>query len=68
VLLRWASSRGKIDLAYAILQEIIRQGIQVDAMAYNKVMGGLCKGMRLEEAENRLENKTRLGFTPDIWL
>ncbi|KAF0905013.1 hypothetical protein E2562_000825 [Oryza meyeriana var. granulata] len=56
---------GKYDLANVILQEITREKVPVEAMAYNMIMDGLCKEMRLDEAEKLLENKARQGSTPD---
>ncbi|CAD6234755.1 unnamed protein product [Miscanthus lutarioriparius] len=63
----------KYDLAYnmvrryAVLQEISQERVPIEAMAYNMVIDGLCKEMKLEEAEKVLEIKTRHGSTPDLY-
>ncbi|KAK8451466.1 hypothetical protein SEVIR_6G216600v4 [Setaria viridis] len=62
---------GKYDLAYnmisryTVLQEITQERVPIEAMAYNMVIDGLCKEMKLEKAEKVLENKTKHGFAPD---
>ncbi|CAN6164431.1 unnamed protein product [Urochloa humidicola] len=62
---------GKYDLAYnmvsryTVIQEITKEMVPVEAMAYNMVIDGLCKEMKLEEAEKVLENKTKHGSAPD---
>ncbi|RCV29688.1 hypothetical protein SETIT_6G032300v2 [Setaria italica] len=62
---------GKYDLAYnmlsryTVLQEITQERVPIEAMAYNMVIYGLCKEMKLEEAEKVLENKTKHGSAPD---
>ncbi|EES13496.1 pentatricopeptide repeat-containing protein At2g26790, mitochondrial [Sorghum bicolor] len=64
---------GKYDLAYnmvsryAVLHEIIQERVAVESIAYNMVIDGLCKEMKLEEAEKVLEIKTRHGSTPDLY-
>ncbi|RCV28562.1 hypothetical protein SETIT_5G414300v2, partial [Setaria italica] len=62
---------GKYDLAYnmisiyTVLQEITQERVPIEAMAYNMVIDGLCKEMKLEKAEKVLENKTKHGSAPD---
>lgn len=64
---------GKFDLAYnmvrryAVLQEISQERVPIEAMAYNMVIDGLCKEMKLKEAEKVLEIKTRHGSAPDLY-
>ncbi|KAF8747076.1 hypothetical protein HU200_013307 [Digitaria exilis] len=62
---------GKFDLAYnmvsryTVLQENTHERVPIEAMAYNMVIDGLCKQMKLEEAEKVLENKANHGSAPD---
>ena len=64
---------GKYELAYnmvsryTVLQEITQERVPIEAMAYNMVIDGLCKEMKLEEAEKVLENKTKHGSAPDLY-
>ncbi|CAN6289127.1 unnamed protein product [Urochloa humidicola] len=62
---------GKYDLAYnmlsryTVLQEITQERVPIEAMAYNMVIDGLCKEMKLEQSEKVLENMTKYGPAPD---
>jgi len=64
---------GKYELAYnmvsryTVLQEITQERVPIEAMAYNLVIDGLCKEMKMEEAEKILENKTKHGSAPDLY-
>ncbi|WVZ88224.1 hypothetical protein U9M48_034768, partial [Paspalum notatum var. saurae] len=64
---------GKYDLAYSmvsrctVLQEITQERVPIEAMAYNMVIDGLCKEMKLAEAEKVLESKAKHGSPPDIY-
>ncbi|TVU51394.1 hypothetical protein EJB05_02823, partial [Eragrostis curvula] len=58
---------GKYNLASLFLEDITRERVPIEAVAYNIVIDRLCKQMKLEDAENVLENITKRGFTPDAY-
>jgi pentatricopeptide repeat protein len=58
---------GMYDVAYASLLGATRERVPIEAIAYNMVIDGLCKEMKLEEAEKVLELKNKQEYAPDIY-
>ncbi|CAH2037853.1 unnamed protein product [Thlaspi arvense] len=60
------------SIAYLLLQPLRVANILVDkrdlAMAYRKVVRGLCNEMKLEEAENALLDMEECGIDPDVYV